>query len=75
MDHNSSCVFCHPVVGAHSIVKDHGHIYLAGPPLVRAATGEIVTSNQLGGAELHCDVSGVSDHYAPTEQEGIQVRC
>jgi 3-methylcrotonyl-CoA carboxylase beta subunit len=46
------------------IVKGSGTIFLGGPPLVRAATGEIVTAEELGGAELHSRVSGVTDHYA-----------
>ncbi|XP_076680192.1 methylcrotonyl-CoA carboxylase subunit 2 [Andrena cerasifolii] len=46
------------------IVADQGTIFLAGPPLVKAATGEDVTTEDLGGAALHCRVSGVTDHYA-----------
>jgi len=42
-------------------VRDHGAIFLGGPPLVKAATGEEVSANELGGAELHCSESGVSD--------------
>lgn len=49
------------------IVSGNGTIFLAGPPLVKAATGEIVTAEQLGGADLHCKVSGVTDHYAKNE--------
>ncbi|XP_003694761.1 methylcrotonoyl-CoA carboxylase beta chain, mitochondrial [Apis florea] len=46
------------------IVGKEGTIFLAGPPLVRASTGEEVTADELGGANLHCRVSGVTDHYA-----------
>lgn len=55
------------------IVKDHATIFLAGPPLVKAATGEIVTSQELGGAEVHCRESGVSDHYAQNDQHALQL--
>ena len=46
------------------IVKDQGTIFLAGPPLVRAATGEIVTAEELGGGDVHTRLSGVADHLA-----------
>ena len=46
------------------IVRGQGTIFLGGPPLVRAATGEIVTAEELGGAEVHSRISGVTDHYA-----------
>jgi 3-methylcrotonyl-CoA carboxylase beta subunit len=46
------------------IVKNQGTIFLAGPPLVKAATGEEVSAEDLGGADLHCRRSGVTDHYA-----------
>ena len=49
------------------IVAGNGTIFLAGPPLVKAATGEIVTAEELGGADLHCKISGVTDHYAKNE--------
>src|SRR6266513_2333841 len=45
------------------IVRGQGTIFLGGPPLVRAATGEIVTAEELGGAEVHSRISGVADHY------------
>jgi 3-methylcrotonyl-CoA carboxylase beta subunit len=48
------------------IVQGHGTIYLGGPPLVRAATGEEVTAEELGGGEVHTRISGVSDHLAAT---------
>src|SRR6266478_5180526 len=46
------------------IVRGQGTIFLGGPPLVRAATGEVVTAEELGGAEVHSRISGVTDHYA-----------
>jgi 3-methylcrotonyl-CoA carboxylase beta subunit len=46
------------------IVKGQGTIFLGGPPLVKAAIGEVVTAEELGGAEVHTRVSGVADHYA-----------
>ena len=49
------------------IVSGNGTIFLAGPPLVKAATGEIVSAEDLGGATLHCKTSGVTDHYAKNE--------
>lgn len=53
------------------IVKGGGHIFLAGPPLVKAATGEVVSAEDLGGGEMHSSVSGVTDYLAETEEEGI----
>ncbi len=55
------------------IVKGHGTIFLGGPPLVKAATGEDVTSEELGGAEVHCDTSGVTDHLADTDEEALLI--
>jgi len=46
------------------IVKNQGTIFLGGPPLVKAATGEVVTAEELGGADVHSRTSGVTDHYA-----------
>lgn len=53
------------------IVKKNGTIFLGGPPLVQAATGEIVSSEDLGGADVHTRVSGVSDHFANDEEEAF----
>jgi acetyl-CoA carboxylase carboxyltransferase component len=53
------------------IVKGTGTIFLGGPPLVKAATGEEVSSEDLGGADVHCRESGVSDHYANDDMEAI----
>ena len=55
------------------IVKGAGTIYLGGPPLVKAATGEEVTPEDLGGAELHARVSGVVDHMAANEAEALGI--
>jgi len=53
------------------IVKGNGTIFLAGPPLVKAATGEDVTAEDLGGADVHTVQSGVADHYAANEEEAL----
>lgn len=55
------------------IVKHHGTIFLAGPPLVAAATGEVVSAEQLGGAELHARTSGVADHYAKDDSHALDI--
>jgi 3-methylcrotonyl-CoA carboxylase beta subunit len=55
------------------IVKDQGTIFLAGPPLVRAATGEIVTAEELGGADVHTRQSGVADHYAQNDHHALKL--
>jgi len=53
------------------IVKDQGTIFLAGPPLVKAATGEIVTAEDLGGADVHTRLSGVADHFALNDLDAL----
>ena len=53
------------------IVKNQGTIFLAGPPLVKAATGEEVTAEELGGADVHTRISGVADHLALNEHEAL----
>jgi len=55
------------------IVRKQGTIFLAGPPLVKAATGEDVTAEDLGGADLHCRKSGVTDHYATDEMHALHL--
>src|SRR5438552_4872515 len=55
------------------IVKGTGTIFLGGPPLVRAATGEQVTAAELGGAEVHTRVSGVADHYAQNDEHALAI--
>ncbi|KAI9205076.1 carboxyl transferase [Polychytrium aggregatum] len=53
------------------IVKRQGTIFLAGPPLVKAATGEDVSAEELGGADLHCKTSGVTDYYAHSDEHAL----
>ena len=55
------------------IVKNQGTIFLGGPPLVKAATGEIVTAEELGGADVHCRDSGVTDHYAQNDSHALSI--
>jgi 3-methylcrotonyl-CoA carboxylase beta subunit len=55
------------------IVKGNGTIFLAGPPLVKAATGEEVTAEELGGADVHTAQSGVADHFAEDEPEALRL--
>ena len=55
------------------IVKQQGTIFLAGPPLVKAATGEVVSAEDLGGADVHCRTSGVADHYAENDTHALQI--
>lgn len=55
------------------IVKEQGTIFLAGPPLVKAATGEVVSAEDLGGADVHCRTSGVTDHYANNDHHALQL--
>jgi acetyl-CoA carboxylase carboxyltransferase component len=55
------------------IVRNQGTIYLGGPPLVRAATGETVTAEELGGAEVHTRISGVADHLAEDDRDALRI--
>ena len=55
------------------IVKGQGTIFLGGPPLVKAATGEVVSAEELGGADVHTRVSGVSDHYALNDAHALAI--
>lgn len=55
------------------IVKEQGTIFLAGPPLVKAATGEVVSAEALGGADVHCRTSGVTDHYAQNDHHALEI--
>lgn len=59
------------------IVAGNGTIFLGGPPLVFAATGEVVTTQELGGADVHCRISGVTDHYATDDLHALYLarRC
>ena len=55
------------------IVRDQGTIFLGGPPLVRAATGEVVSAEDLGGGLLHARISGVVDHLADDDEHALQI--
>ena len=55
------------------IVRNQGTIFLGGPPLVKAATGEIVTAEELGGGELHSRISGVTDHLANDDAHALRI--
>jgi len=55
------------------IVRNQGTIFLAGPPLVRAATGEVVSAEELGGADVHSRISGVTDHYAENDPHALGI--
>ncbi|MDJ0950806.1 MAG: carboxyl transferase domain-containing protein [Alphaproteobacteria bacterium] len=55
------------------IVKEQGTIFLGGPPLVKAAIGEVVTAEELGGADVHSRVSGVTDHYAQDDAHALAI--
>jgi len=55
------------------IVREQGTIFLGGPPLVKAATGEVVDAEALGGAEVHCSVSGVTDHFAEDDAHALAI--
>ncbi len=55
------------------IVRGTGAVFLGGPPLVKAATGEIVTADELGGADLHTQVSGTCDYPAASEEQAIEI--
>ncbi|RYZ70599.1 MAG: methylcrotonoyl-CoA carboxylase [Proteobacteria bacterium] len=55
------------------IVRGTGTIFLAGPPLVKAATGEEVTAEELGGAKVHTSISGVADHLAEDDEHALQI--
>ena len=59
------------------MVRNQATVFLAGPPLVRAATGEVVSAEELGGADVHCRTSGVADHYAENDEHALALarRC
>lgn len=62
-----------PAMADESImVREQSSIFLAGPPLVKAATGETVSAEELGGADVHCGISGVADHFANSEAEALE---
>lgn len=63
-----------PAMADESImVKNQATIFLGGPPLVRAATGEVVSAEELGGADVHCRVSGVADYYANDDIHALSI--
>jgi 3-methylcrotonyl-CoA carboxylase beta subunit len=63
-----------PAMADESVmVRNQATIFLAGPPLVKAATGEIVTAEALGGADVHCRISGVADHLADSDEHAIKI--
>ena len=63
-----------PAMADESImVQNQATIFLAGPPLVKAATGEIIDAESLGGADVHCRISGVADHYAHDDQHALDL--
>src|SRR6516225_7652002 len=67
-----------PAMSDETIIVDkQGTIFLAGPPLVRAATGERVSADELGGAQLHCETSGVADYLAEDDAHALAIvrRC
>ncbi|WP_426149554.1 carboxyl transferase domain-containing protein [Pseudomonas sp. DC3000-4b1] len=59
------------------MVRNQATVFLAGPPLVKAATGELVSAEELGGADVHCRTSGVADHYAENDEHALALarRC
>lgn len=63
-----------PAMADESVmVSNQATIFLAGPPLVKAATGEVVTAEALGGADTHCRISGVADHYANNDEHALKI--
>jgi len=55
------------------MVRNQSTVYLAGPPLLKAATGEIATDEEIGGAEMHTEISGVADYLAENDADGIRI--
>lgn len=63
-----------PAMSDESImVKQQATIFLGGPPLVKAATGEVISAEELGGADIHCRQSGVADHYAENDAHALHI--
>jgi 3-methylcrotonyl-CoA carboxylase beta subunit len=63
-----------PAMADQSVmVSNQATIFLAGPPLVKAATGEVVTAESLGGADVHCRISGVADYYAQNDEHALRL--
>ncbi|XP_035208733.1 methylcrotonoyl-CoA carboxylase beta chain, mitochondrial-like isoform X2 [Stegodyphus dumicola] len=65
--------YCPTMAEEAIIVKKSGVVFLGGPPLVKAATGEIVSEQDLGGADMHCSISGCTDYYAEDEEEAFMM--
>ncbi|PHE23316.1 methylcrotonoyl-CoA carboxylase, partial [Bacillus pseudomycoides] len=53
--------------------KEQGTIFLGGPPLVKAATGEVVSAEELGGGDVHAKISGVADHLAQNDAHALSI--
>lgn len=63
-----------PAMSDETVIVGHqGTIFIGGPPLVKAATGEDVTDEELGGADVHCRISGVSDYYAQNDGHALEI--
>ncbi|KTD16042.1 carboxyl transferase domain-containing protein [Legionella israelensis] len=63
-----------PAMADESImVRNQATIFLGGPPLVKAATGEVISAEELGGADVHCRESGVADHYAENDEHALHL--
>src|SRR5688500_4015068 len=62
-----------PICDESIILKNQGTIFLGGPPLVKAATGEVVTAEELGGGDVHARKSGVVDHLAEDDAHALQI--
>lgn len=67
-NHDSRTCTCVQRIRTHA-----GTIFLGGPPLVKAATGEVVSAEDLGGADVHCRTSGVTDHYAVNDVHALAI--
>ncbi len=55
------------------LIRQQSTVYLAGPPLLKAATGEIATDEEIGGAEMHTEISGLSDYIAENDGDGVRI--
>lgn len=73
MDHIIGGAYVPAMADENIIVANQGRIFLAGPPLVKAATGEQVDEETLGGGSMHSSESGVTDHLARDDEEAISI--
>ena len=71
--HCRRCLCAGHVRDESIIVRNQGTIFLGGPPLVKAATGEVVSAEDLGGADTHSRISGVTDHYAENDHHALSI--